>query len=571
MKSIASNRYTISDIAVWIFPLLLIVPNVILSITEDWPVLYKITDIVLMTGLYLCILSLTRNVGLVILLSLPFVFYAAFQIVLIYLYGSGIIAVDMFLNVATTNVHEATELLGNLKKAMLTVVVMYLPPLLWAVWALVKHKKADKLTLALPRRLGGTLMLVGILLVAVSYLSSPAYEIAKYSFPLNTMRNTLEAAERAHRTNDYAEASRAFTHHAQDAHPSHDKEIYVLVVGETSRADDWQIMGYHRNTNPCLSQRSNLLAFPKAMSESNTTHKSVPMILTHLDAESFGDSIYVTKSILSAFSEAGYATAFISAQRRNHSFIDFFGSEADICEFVVEDGEKQMDANLLPHLQHVIDTVSGNKVFVVLHTYGSHFNYNDRYPAEHKVFLPADYINADKENRDRLINAYDNTIHYTDCFLDQIFAMLQRRSVTAAVVYLSDHGEDIFDDRRDRFLHASPTPTYYQLHVPFVIWMSDEYAAQYPDKYRHGHGNENKIVDSSVAAFHTMLDLAGISTPYLSRCRSLVSDCYAPEPRKYLNDYNECVPLEESGLKAHDMVLLDSLMICPTASLHTQQ
>lgn len=570
MKDKKSNRYKLSNIAIWLVPLLLIVPNVELSITEDWPVLYKMADITLMAGLYLVVMTLTRNVGLAVLLCLPLIFYSAFQIVLLYLYGSGIIAVDMFLNVATTNVHEVSELLGNLRLAMLTVFVMYLPPLGWAIWALMKHEKADAAALAVPRKTGRVLLPAGVALVAACYLTSPAYEITKYSFPINTVRNTLEAVERTIRTNHYAAASRSFTHHAHATHPADDKEIYVLVVGETSRADDWQILGYDRATNPLLSRRSNLLAYPKALSESNTTHKSVPMILSHLDAETFGDSIYSTKGIISAFDEAGYATAFISAQRRNRSFIDFFGGEADVCEFIVEDGEEQRDANLLPHLEHLIDTVKSQKVFVVLHAYGSHFSYNDRYPAEHNVFVPADYSDADKENREKLINAYDNTIHYTDYFLDRIFTMLQEKHVTAAVVYLSDHGEDIFDDSRERFLHASPTPTYYQLHVPFVAWMTDEYVEQYPGKYASASNNLAKDVDSSDAVFHTMLDLAGISTPYFDSRRSVASADYQPREHRYLNDYNECVSLEKSGLKKKDKAKLDSLARITVKAGHTQ-
>lgn len=155
-----------------------------------------------------------------------------------------------------------------------------------------------------------------------------------------------------------------------------------------------RLMGYDRPTTPLLSQRSNLLAFPKALSESNTTHKSVPMILSHLDAHNFGDSIYHTKGIISAFAEAGYATVFVSAQRRNHSFIDFFGEEADQCRFIVEEGEIQDDANLLPHLKNALDTITSGKIFVVLHTYGSHFNYNDRYTQDHAVFSPTDYLSA---------------------------------------------------------------------------------------------------------------------------------------------------------------------------------
>lgn len=82
--------------------------------------------------------------------------------------------------------------------------------------------------------------------------------------------------------------------------------------------------------------------------------------------------------------------------------------------------------------------------------------------------------------------------------------------------------------------------------------MSDEYVSRYPSKLSDGRENEFKNVDSSQAAFHTMLDLAGLATPYFDAGKSLVSGTYVQPRRIYLNDYNEGVDLEHSGLKHQD-------------------
>lgn len=87
------------------------------------------------------------------------------------------------------------------------------------------------------------------------------------------------------------------------------KEVYVMVVGETSRANNWGIYGYNRDTNPKLSKVFGLTAFNHVLTESNTTHKSVPMLLSAVSACTF-DSIYHQKSIITAFKEAGFQTAF---------------------------------------------------------------------------------------------------------------------------------------------------------------------------------------------------------------------------------------------------------------------
>ncbi len=109
-----------------------------------------------------------------------------------------------------------------------------------------------------------------------------------------------------------------------------------MVIGETSRSANWSIYGYNRETNPELTKIKGLTAFCHVLTESNTTHKSVPMLMSSVTAHDF-NSIYRQKGIITAFKEAGYRTAFFSNQRYNHSFIDFFGKEADICDFIKED------------------------------------------------------------------------------------------------------------------------------------------------------------------------------------------------------------------------------------------
>ena len=305
--------------------------------------------------------------------------------------------------------------------------------------------------------------------------------------------------------------------------------------------------------------REGVLAFPKVLSESNTTHKSVPLMLSPLTAETFGDSIDCVRSVFEAFREAGYATAFFSNQQRNGSYIDFFGEQADTCRFIADEPHAvRSDSALVPMLQRFIAEASARKLFVVLHSYGSHFNYKERYSAPYAVFGPEGSAEASVGNRPGLINAYDNTIVYTDAVLDSIMTTVEQTGHPAALLYLSDHGEDIFDDSRHRFLHASPTPTFWQLHVPMLIWMSESYRKIHPDEYAAAKANQYLDVSSSRSTFHTLTEMAGLRTRVLDPSASLASRSYAPGPRLYLNDYNEGIPLRESGLKASDFRQLDS-------------
>lgn len=89
----------------------------------------RICNVILPVSVYWLIMTLGRKPGKTIWILFPFVFFAAFQLVLLYLFGRSIIAVDMFLNLTTTNSGEALELLDNLLPAVIGVFVVYIPAL----------------------------------------------------------------------------------------------------------------------------------------------------------------------------------------------------------------------------------------------------------------------------------------------------------------------------------------------------------------------------------------------------------------------------------------------------------
>lgn len=535
-----------------LLPLVLIVPNVVLAFTEQWTPLAKLAGVALPMGLYCLLAACSRRIGRTALWCLPLMVYCAFQIVLIFLYGESIIAIDMFTNVLTTNPGEAGELLGNLLGAIACVCVLYLPVLVEG--GVLTYKKAEVPAPARRgmRKAGWTLVAIGAVLTGACYVWVPQYKVERQMFPVNVIYNSVVSLTRAGSSAEYPATSAAFSYHAQSTRPDSVPEVYVLVVGETGRAGNWQLLGYDRPTTPRLAARGDVLPFTKAVTESNTTHKCVPMILSWLDADTFGDSIGSSKSVISAFSDAGFATAFFSNQQRNHSYTEFFAAEADTTVYISDLPEAQLDGELLPLARGFIDAHPAEKVLVVLHTYGGHFNYRERYPRSEARFMPDTPVEAAAKNRPSLVNAYDNSILYADLVLSSVIAHLDSIDRPAGMLYLADHGEDIFDDSRHRFLHASPTPTYTQLHVPMVIWLSSEHALMSPGMREQAAAHRDVQVASSRSAFHTLLDMAGISTPYFIPSQSLVNAAYSPVAPRYVNDYNEGVALDDSGLRDLD-------------------
>ncbi len=538
-----------ATIIMWIVPLLLVIPNIILDFTEQYytPGI-RTANLLIPAGIYLLLMALWRRNSITSLCLIPVMILAAFQIVLIFLYGESIIAIDMFLNVLTTNVTEASELLSNLAGAIVVVVLLYLPIIVVGIVGTIRRWRLGEKSRKIGLTAGGILTVAGVIVA----LSISSYRPTRVLFPVNVISNIVSATERTEESNAYLKNSENYSFHSKATHSSETPEIYVLVVGETSRADNWQLNGYNRPTNPKLSKRSGLVSFKKALSESNTTHKSVPLLLTQLGCEEFADSIYSTRSVIDAFSEAGYRTAYISNQQHNGSLIDFFGSRADTCEFLCDDGQAHHDMELCTHLRRSIEDAGENSVFVVLHTYGSHFNYTERYPEEYAFFGKNEKTQANPENRSDLMDAYDNSIRYTDAVIDSIIGTAESFGRPAAVVYLADHGEDIFDDSRERFLHASPTPTYWQIHVPMLVWMSQEYRDSYPEKYEEAISHTGSNISSSRSAFHTLLSTAGIESPVYKACDALTDPEFTEPERMYLNDYNEGLHLTEAGLRRPD-------------------
>lgn len=521
----------------------LIIPNVILAITERLSLWGAATCIILPLGIYVLFSSFFRNGGRTIWFLFPLTFLAAFQIVLLYLYGRSVIAVDMFLNLTTTNSSEAAELLGNLRPAVLLVIFLYVPTLIGATWMIATHRLVSTKLLSKMRHVGLTTTIAGIITLSVSYLSGP-YSILTDLYPVNVFYNIGLAVDRTIKTDRYYESSRSYTFQATASGNPDVREIVVLVIGETSRAENWQLYGYNRETNPRLSQTDSVLIGRHTLSESNTTHKSVPMLLSPVDATCY-DSIYHVKSVVTAFKEAGYSTAFFSNQRHNGSFIDFFANEADTTFFIKETDNPAManagDQALLDYVKAIIAD-DNRKQLIVLHTYGSHFNYNERYDSIDRHFMPDHYPDASVEYRDNLINAYDNTIVATDRFLASLIEILSDSDADASMLYTSDHGEDIYDDSRHLFLHASPLPTIHQITVPMLAWLSPGFIRHHPDAYNIMKSNMEKEISSSRSFFHTALSLGGIQTPVADPAASLLSPDYEPRLAPlYLNDHNRPV------------------------------
>lgn len=539
----------------YLFVIVLMVPNLFLFYTEpmEWSV--RIAFLFLPLGLYMTLMDMSRKPGIMVWILFPLLFLGAFQLVLLYLFGESIIATDMFLNLFTTNSTEALELLDKLIPSVIGVVILYIPTLVLGIMSIKSSQKLSNRFRAKMLKIAFLFFAIGTVFAGIAHWTVSDFRIHKDIYPVNVIYNIKLAVERWQASENYCLTSKGFTFEASSSHLSEEREIYIMVIGETARAINFGLYGYERNTTPGLQHMSNLVYFTDALSQANATHKSVPILMSTGSAEDY-NRMYQEKSIITAFKEVGFKTAFFSNQLPNHSFIDFFAEEADVHEFLKEDPEEALNPYDMEMVKMVNKFLSAGdkKVFIVLHCYGSHFNYYERYPEKEAYFKPDKIDKINKRTRDIMINAYDNSIRMTDKMITSLIESLKKTTGISALLYTSDHGEDLLDDERCRFLHSSPVPTYFQLHVPYILWVSDSYNRRYPDILRNAKIHHSSPIMSN-SFFHTMLSVGGIETIYRNDTLSVVNNAFQLTPRCYLDDHNLPLTLDKIGFKQEDLAM----------------
>lgn len=321
-----------------------------------------------------------------------------------------------------------------------------------------------------------------------------------------------------------------------------DSTMVVFLIGETSRYDHWSINGYERETSPCLAARGGqIISFDSCYSIANLTTVSVPFMLSRATPQT--PQLYPKeKSLVDAFQEAGYRTAWIADQSFNNHFLHRISSQCDYTRYIPPtEAEVFVDTVLLAPLRHVL-AQDNPRQMIVLHSLGCHFKYSERYPDDFQVFTPdmkgmslrdmlsnvdinddgrVSWHNLRPENlaafrnmKAILINSYDNAIHFADYFINRVLCELEQTGRSVVLVYVGDHGENLLDDERNMFMHGTFSGSYYEYHVPLFVWTSEAYRRQYPDHVAAIYANRDKKL-STMYLFHSLLDLGGISYTHI--------------------------------------------------------
>lgn len=257
--------------------------------------------------------------------------------------------------------------------------------------------------------------------------------------------------------------------------------LTVIVVGETARAQNFSLNGYARDTNPELKKRD-IVNFTNVTSCGTATAVSLPCMFSNLGRERYSNIRFrSSENLVDVLSHAGLDVVWWENNTGPKEVANripetsFYGDkDPRYCR-----GGECLDDILVDHLKAHIGDLRGNAV-VVLHSGGSHGPaYYLRYPESFHPFQPDCRSPQLSDCSDEeIVNAYDNSIAYTDKFLaDVIDALKAHPEIASSMIYMSDHGESLGED--GVYLHGLPyfVAPATQTHIPMVAWFSDQYAA----------------------------------------------------------------------------------------------
>lgn len=285
-----------------------------------------------------------------------------------------------------------------------------------------------------------------------------------------------------------------------------EKMLVVLVIGETARSDNFSLYGYEKPTTPNLIKQDNLVVLEEAQSCTTYTTASLACMLSA--TENNADYEYLPSYLYRHGTEVIWRTnnwgeppIEVTAYQKRQTL-------REMCE-----GPDCMhDGVLLAGFEELVQKSSKNKIFVVLHMKGSHGpSYYARYPKQFEKFTPVcREEEVSKCSQEELVNAYDNTIVYTDFFLSETINKLNSlKGIPSMMIYVSDHGESLGE--HGVYLHGTPyafAPDV-QKNIPFLIWRSDTAASTNQSTISNGlvanHGQHH--------VFHTILGAFDFNSP----------------------------------------------------------
>ena len=290
----------------------------------------------------------------------------------------------------------------------------------------------------------------------------------------------------------------------------HEKTVVVLVIGESARKANFQLYGYQRDTNPLLSKQEGLKVYQATACATYTTAGTKAI----LEPKDSGDLYELLPNY--AFRTGVDVSWRTSNWGEPPIHIDEYLTDTDLSD-LYQGKSNDYDDILYYGLRERIESSKKDKVLIILHTSTSHGpKYADKYPKQFEVYKPvAKNIEEGEKNIGMLINAYDNTIRYTDFLLNSLINTLREmKDWHSAMIFISDHGESLGENKM--FMHGLPMKLApkVQYEIPFLVWTSDGFRTyKQTSSSQDAPEGELPAVLEQHYIFHSVLNLLSIQSP----------------------------------------------------------
>ena len=300
----------------------------------------------------------------------------------------------------------------------------------------------------------------------------------------------------------------------------------VVIIGESHSLYHSSLYGYPIHTNPLLGKRmneGNLYRFEDAVSIDDHTHGVMKSVYS---LDSLGVSFTNTPLFPSCFKSAGYHTTLYDNQYFVGEGINFL-TDQTLSELLFDErnkGKYTYDGDMIDEI-----TINKEPSLYVIHLSGQHYTYKNRYPTEFELFSKNQYDPKQfNESQREIIAHYDNACLYNDFVIDKVITKFE--DTNSIVFYFSDHGEEVYE-LRDYIGHgdAAFSPDLkYQIRIPFLIYVSDEYRLKHASFCQSlGKAVLTPITTDDIS--HEILRAASIRTPAFSPHRCFTDPTYPPE------------------------------------------
>ena len=307
----------------------------------------------------------------------------------------------------------------------------------------------------------------------------------------------------------------------------------VLVIGESTNRQRMSLYGYPRNTTPELDKLKDQLAiFDNVVTPRPYTIEALQQVLTFADEEN-PDLYLSTPSLVSMMKQAGYKTFWITNQQtmtKRNTMLTTFSEQADEQVYLNNNRNQnaaQYDGDVIEPFNKALADAAPRKLIVV-HLLGTHMSYQYRYPPTFDKFKDRNGVPPGvRDDQVPTYNSYDNAVLYNDFVVSSLIKDYAKSDPNGFLLYLSDHGEDVFDSVGHSTLGRNENkPTAPMYTIPFMAWASP--------KWRENHdwnlAGDLQRPYSSSHLIHTWADLAGLSFDELDRSKSVVSDSFKVRP-----------------------------------------